>query len=516
MRASTTPDKRIAAITNACEILDHADEARHNIELYHGAATALSKLLLVTQNDDEIRMILSATEMVFRGSPKAVAAAFFKMNSGPQCFQHLIRLLRDFETRKMKHAEISILNISKIIYSCSRSSELRALLVRVPGMLSVLARVSSSSLSPASRLQRIRFLANFSNCEENKVLLYEQDNLLEAVLRIAHFDEQPMVRQCAASTIMELSTAPALQVSMASSDRVLGTLVKLSLVEKSAVTRESAISAIQNLAYAKENRLTLILFKNGIVLETLKRVMTGVFDVKSRRRSAGALTNLACDETAAAMGRFAGLLESLAVTATRDENVDVRTRASLALTKIASSMTVNMECHAALLDALVVASLSQTPNNVSAVLRVKARLPENRQALARHPGVMDTLCDIVVSDGVNVTDRDHSVRAVMHLVNDDGNHTILCNKTVLTALVTAANFKDPDLMEARDSAIRALERLATEVSNRPAMAHHEGLLVAVAKAVEREAKAVTTGLCTGGETENYLAKPLLMSLLVAM
>lgn len=459
-------------------------------------------------------MILSATEMVFRGSPKAVTAAINKLSSGQQFFQQLLRLLHNLETRQMRHAEISILNISKIIYSCSRSSELRAVLVRVPGMLPMLARVSSNDLNAASRLHRIRILANLSNCEENKVLLYETKHLLEAVLRIAHFDEQPAARQCAATALMELSSAPALQVSMASSDSVLGTLIKLILVEKSSVTRESAITAIQNLAYTKENRLTLIMFKKGIVLEALKKALAGDFDTKARRRSAGALTNLACDDTAAHMGRHSGLLDALALTATQDENPDVQTRASLALTKIASSITVDMDCHSSLLDALVTASLSKAPNSVSAVLRVKARSPENRVALAMHTGIMDTLCDTVVSEAAYVTDRDNSVRAIMHLVNDDGNHKMLCNKGILSAMVTAANYKDPDLMEARDSAIRALGRLATEVSNRAVMAHHEGLLVAVARAVEREAKWEQTGHRSGDS--EYLAKPLLMSLLVAM
>jgi len=514
-RACTAPDRRIAAITNACETLDHADEARHNIELNQNAAMALFKLLNVTQKDDEIRMILSATEMVFRGSPRAVKTAFHKMNSGTQFFQYLLRLLHNLETRQMRHAEISILNISKIIYSCSRSSEMRAVLVRVPGMLSALSRVSSSTLNPAARLQRIRVLANLANCEDNKVLLYEQDHLLESVLRIGHFDEQEAARQCAATVLMELSGAPTLQVNMAKSGNVLGTLVKLILVEKSSVTRESAITALQNLAYTKENRQTLISFKNGIVLEALKKALSGDFDTKARRRSAGALTNLACEETAATMGSYPGMLETLAVTATQDENIDVQKRSSLALTKIASSVSVHMECHAALLDALVVASLSRAPNSVTGVLRVKARYAENRQVLARHPGVMDTLCDMCVSEGANVADRDNSARTIMHLVNDDGNHKMLCNKTVLTAMVTAANYKDPDLTEARDSAIRALERLATEVSNRAVMAHHEGLLVAVAKAVEREAKWEQTGH-RSGESHEYLAKPLLMSLLVAM
>jgi hypothetical protein len=45
------------------------------------------------------------------------------------------------------------------------------------------------------------------------------------------------------------------------------------------------------------------------------------------------------------------------------------------------------------------------------------------------------------------------------------------------------------------------------------MARHEGLLVAVAKATEREAKLEEAG---AKPEHAFLAKPLLMSLLVAM
>jgi hypothetical protein len=494
-------------------VFDHADESFHNIELHHGAFAALAKLLTIAKADDEIRMILAATEMVCRGSPKHVQAAYSQLPNNINMLGNLLRLLDRLETRTMTHADISILNISKILANLSRSSELRATLCRQQGMLTCLARVSTAGLTTESRLLRMRILANLANSEDNKVLMYEQAGMLDSCLRIGHFDANDVARQHAAVALMEFSSAPANQVSMARNDTVLGTLVKMVLVEKSATTRESAITALQNLAFTKENRLQLVTFRQGIVLEALKKTVSQDPDAKARRRSAGALTNLACDETAAAMGDHKGLLDALAVVSTKDESSEVQTRAAQALTKIAGSVTVHMKCHEALLDALVVASLSKTTNSVTAVLRVKARQPENRQALARHPGVVDTLADICVSDTAAVADRDNSVRAIMHLVNEDRNRKILCNKTILDALVTGATYKDPDLEEARDSAVRAIERLATEISNRATMAHHKGLIIAVANAVEREAAWERAGR----ESEyGYLAKPLLMSLLVAM
>ena len=300
---------------------------------------------------------------------------------------------------------------------------------------------------------------------------------------------------------------------MAGDDKLLGTLVKMVLLEKNSTTRELVLTALQNLAFAKENRYRLASFKDGIVLEALKKCLSSDTDAKARRRAAGVLTNLACDETAEKIGSHRGLLDTLAIVSSKDDSEDVQTRASLALSKLASCITVKMECHETLLDALVVASLSTAPNNITAVFRVKARDPDNRESMAHHPGVLDTLSDVCESAGSQAKDRDNALRAIMHLVNEEKNRKIMCNKTILDALVVGANYENDDLQEARDSAIRSLERLATEFTNRPIMARHSGLLVAVAKAVEREARAEEDGQ----EAEHgYLAKPLLMSLLVAM
>jgi hypothetical protein len=367
------------------------------------------------------------------------------------------------------------------------------------------------------RFYRMRTLANLANVEDNKVLLLEHQDgaLLESVLRVSHWDSDDSCRQYASSSLMDLASAPSNQVSMASNEKVLGTLVKMALVEKVAVTREFVITALQNLAFCKENRVRLVGFKDGVLLEALKQALSADLDAKARRRAAGALTNLVCDETAEPMGRHRGLLDALAIVATKDDNWDVQTRASLALTKIANCITIHMDCHDALLDALVVASLSKANNSVSAVLRVKARNPENREVMARHPGIIDTLTDLCLSLGAaKANDRDNAIRALMHLLNENRNRKILCTKNVLEALVAGANNTESDLEEARDSAIRALERLATDPTNRDAMARHPGLITAVARAVEREAGWEASG--REAPENGYLAKPLLMSLLVAM
>jgi hypothetical protein len=505
------PERRIAAITTACEIFDHADETKHNIELQAGAAAILAKTLGVSNDPNEIRMLCSALEMAFRAGFRQVQAAYDK--SGNTMIPLLLRLLLWCETAGLKHGDITVLNISRTIMYLSRCSDLRVQLCRHQGMLDALIRVSTAVLTPECRLVRIRIAANLASCEDNKVLLYEREGLLDSIMRMAHLDLLEQSRQYAGAALMDLSSATANQASMANDDKLLGTLVKMILVEKSAVTRELVLTSIQNLAFAKDNRNRLVSFKNGIVLEALRKCLSSDTDSRARRRAAGALTNLACDETGENIGNHEGLLDTLAIVSTRDESPDVQTRASLALTKVANSITVKMECHETLLDALVVASLSTAPNSTSAVFRIKARESENRESMARHTGVLDTLTDICVSAGAQTNDRDNALRALMHLVNEKKNHKIMCSKAVLDALVEGANYEEKDLLDARNSAVRALERLATEFSNRALMARHSGLLIAVAKAVEREAIEDDAGK----ETEHgYLAKPLLMSLLLAM
>ena len=536
----------MSCLTRLCDALDHADESWHNTELALGAVPVLSKCLAGATMDDEIRMICAALEMVLRASRQNVQLAYMSKASSiyptttmtshtanHALLQHslvvnLLKVLERCELGIMAHPEVSMMNIQKCLLHFAACADLRLSLLRQDGMLDLFVNLPAvdpqtpelaaqpSSRPPLSldcRLLRMELLAALSSCDGNKVLLMEREGLLAGVVKCAHLDANDLIRQYAATILMELASAPPNQVLMAKDDHVLGILVKMVLVERGLVLREAVITALQNLAFAKQNRTRLVSFKGGVLLEALKQALSTDVDHKARRRAAGALTNLVCAETADMMGTHKGLLETLAVVSTKDENADVQTRASLALTKIANCITSSMDCHEALLDALVVASLSKASNSILAVLRVKARDAANREAMARHPGIVDTLCDICLSEASTTGDKDNAMRAVMHLCNEVKNHKVLCTKPILDALVMGANYLNPDLEEARDSAVRALERLATESSNRGFMARKEGLLTAVAMAVEREAELEESGK----ESEHgYLAKPLLMSLLVSM
>jgi hypothetical protein len=565
--AHQNTEKRIIALTTACSTFDHHDESRHNMELQCGAVNALAKLLSVVAGDDRtassvsvhggssttIRLVTVALEMIFRGASQASIFTTFTKAGWSQLMSDLLHLLELAEDGSLQHADVTILNLSKVLLHVSRVPDLRVALARQSGVLDFLTRVATSILNPDGRVTRLRILANLAYENDNKSLLFQHKYLLESVLRIAHLDLDDNAREYAGVVLMDLAFHADNQGAMAKNEKLVGTLIKMALVEKVESTRESAITAIQSLAYSKENRGRLVAFKDGIILEAMKKALNGDNHDKCRRRAAGALTNLICDETAEAMGRHKGLLDTLAIVSTKDNSPVVRNRASMALTKLAASITIRIkDCHSKLLDALVVASLGNL--SISAVLRVKARDPENRSVMITHPGILDTLTDICSSHSSRcksmalagtaksemLKDKDNAMRALMHLSNDNKNRSRMCTSRVLDALVEGAKLPngDPLQEDIRESAIRAIERLATEFDNRAVMARHAGLLVAVAIATEREAQleaetsmtttkkvdtsefdsndAEASSLAPSRQRQASLARPLLMSLLVAM
>jgi len=76
------------------------------------------------------------------------------------------------------------------------------------------------------------------------------------------------------------------------------------------------------------------------------------------------------------------------------------------------------------------------------------------------------------------------------------------------------------MSEIQNSAVRALARLATEEANRPVMAKHQGLLTAIAKATEKEAKEQQQqrepNASPTNQKKDFLAKPLLLIMLLAL
>ena len=157
--------------------------------------------------------------------------------------------------------------------------------------------------------------------------------------------------------------------------------------------------------------------------------------------------------------------------------------------------------------------LTKSHNHLSsavAVLRMKAKIVENRTVMARHPSLVEALTNICSNASCTVKERDDAMRALMHLTNDDYNKEVMVKKLILDALVQGAMLEGPAYENIRNSAVVAIERLASIESNRKCMARHDGLIVAIAYATERESKLGVNS------PHQPSAKSLLMSLLLEM
>merc|ERR1740124_1809592 len=264
-------ERRIAAISNACAEFDHWDTEKHNTELEHGAANMLCLVLSMTEEEDEIRMICAALEMVHRASTEMVCKSF--QDVGPKAIPLLLRFLQRCENTNMKHAEVSILNITKVLLYFSRVAKLRDPLARHPDLLSALTRIGTAALNPDSRVLRMRVIANLSSFEDNKMLMMEHDGLIPAVLKVAALDLSEGAREFASACLMDIAWSPNTQVELAKNEKLLSTLIKLAVTDDKDETRVYAVTATQKLAFRKENRTIMVHYSNGAVLEALKKII---------------------------------------------------------------------------------------------------------------------------------------------------------------------------------------------------------------------------------------------------
>ena len=212
-----------------------------------------------------------------------------------------------------------------------------------------------------------------------------------------------------------------------------------------------------------------------------------------------------------------GLLVALADVLTSNNSDNIQKRLALALTKIEEIISSQMACYIILLDALVKAASSENGASLAAVFRAKAKLPENRYAMAQYPGVLECLANIISSNSYSYKDRENAMRSIVHLSNANANRRLMTNRIVLDMLVKSASITKVEEASIRDSAITALQRIATDIPNRKIMARHDGLIVAIAKATERESKIERPRSHSyKDQAQKHLAKPLLMSLLLEL
>lgn len=287
-----------------------------------------------------------------------------------------------------------------------------------------------------------------------------------------------------------------------------------SAIATATATLEHVAMALQTLAFSKENRIRLVNHEKGLVVDALLNCVRNRSNVSVRRRAAGALMNLACHETAVQLSGHLSMLSTLAMAATNDPSLDseVMSRAASALSKISDCITRDMApSHSNLLSALVKASSGRNVDIVTAIFRYMARDEGNREVMAKHGGLVEALGTIVLREMASKRARENAAKTLMHLANSDENRLIMTYSRVLDNFVRVLHLEGEEIVKMRDSAITALARLAADPANRKLMARHDGLLVAMAKAVEFEIRRETKD-----SNAVTIAKPALVTLLMSL
>ena len=128
MRKYLHDEKRKVKLTVACSEFDHWDEAKHNEELRFGGADVLCLIVVMSHDEDDIRMTCAALEMIFRGSASYIHSAFDKVAAS--LIPRLLQILIMCEKKMLKFPDKNILNITKTLTYISRIPELRSSLGR--------------------------------------------------------------------------------------------------------------------------------------------------------------------------------------------------------------------------------------------------------------------------------------------------------------------------------------------------------------------------------------------------
>mmetsp|Transcript_48938 Transcript_48938/g.72750 ORF Transcript_48938/g.72750 Transcript_48938/m.72750 type:complete len:545 (-) Transcript_48938:403-2037(-) len=449
-------EQRLEVIHAAVDFFNHDEELDHNEELEHGAATVLFTKLAFAYSvhplDEEVALIATALEMVYRGSRACVARSYEELgdtvmpllvemiatpdHTHPIALNKILRLLRYFS--RVLTAMIPMAQHPDLIYALLHRTKFSR---DENGAYVALEEEEQEMLETSRRIDAVAIIVNLACAEENKVALAKHPMLLDEVMRLANADPSRQSREHASMVIMNLAYHDHNKEVMAEREEILDTLVIL-MGDSSPHTRRYASAALFTLACVLSNTARMVSHREGGILEALRIVLLEDPLDEARTNAAEALFNMARnnnDETIEQMSNHPGLLESLADRVAKDRNVDVKNYAARALEWLAADIHYPSISHSVLLGALIQASVWTETISIAEAFRTQASLVENRQPMAVYPGLLRALANMAL-----LTDYDHE-----HL---------------------------------RECAVSAIERLTTVVENRQIMAKHEGIMTALTKA----------------------------------
>ncbi len=230
--------------------------------------------------------------------------------------------------------------------------------------------------------------------------------------------------------------------------------------------------------YASATILTLITppntgrlaaFGNGRLLHELTKVLAMDEIEEVRLNIAEGFFNLVRNsteqETIELIGRHRDVLPALASSVISDYCADVRAYSARTLEWLAADIHQGSTSHGKLLDALINASMWTKTTCIVEALKAQASIEQNRAAMVKRKGMLDTLANL----------------ASLHGVNDE---------------------------EVRECALATIERLTCEPSTRKIMSMHEAVMMELTRATFS-----TSGILDEYEEDDKLTRSLMKAAL---
>jgi hypothetical protein len=370
--------------------------------------------------------------------------------------------------------------VLSIWHTCSASAFGTTLLLQSTGILAIVAKVlhNSEFREEDCLIHTLGLLKNVTYFgEELRLRVAEQPGVLSGLTQLVDYDEHGKLQERVSAVFRNLAISPNTRLLLARNSQVLSALVRMSTCASHHALR-NLINTMISLAMDGDSCYFLVFHGDGILIESLKRLLEHDDDAVIRKRASRALRLMARDIAAPFLVQDSQLVEALTRRVLNDASKEVRIEAAEALTCYAGLVKASMGQHDAVLKILT--SLAFTPGvsteAVARAFRAQANHAENRKSLARCDRVIDVLARIAVSDEASQTAKEHVCQALLDISSEEENREMIATPTVFEALVHNLSSRRDDDWRTRESAVSTLANLAFSQSTRRKLATHTNLL----------------------------------------
>ncbi len=480
---SITQDQRTQAFLAAQKAFDHKSEMYHDIEVQEGIVSSLCLQLgyILNRGSSEgvdLASIFSIIALVYQCSDEVREASFTHVGKDLLKMMYVsFKIVKDTE-----YFGWCSFHIMKVMRSLSRLKDASLAMVNQEEALTILQIVIlDNDLNIGAKLEAIATLKNLTfYAEDDRLTIMHHPGLIDALIRTCTDRGDDTGREFASAVIRNLAMAPDTKVEMVEISGILDVLVQL-MDDQNLKTRRNAVSAIGSLAIADENSMIFVTHGEGVVLQTMQRLVEEEEDSVIRRQAARALRCFGRKDTVEMIVDRRGIVEALCGVAMNDPSVEAQIEAIEALAAFVSHAHALAPFYNNILDAIVNIAHSTPPTScieaLAKTMNALSFIQHHRRPMVDHHDLLRTMT-IIASNPTNgsIICREQCASAINNLSCDEGNREQLTPNYILSFLMFAMSnkFRNERLMQTY--AVKAIVNLSKFEKNKKCIAHEKGLL----------------------------------------